>query len=339
MKFIKDKKFEEVENLFQFLLESDDSNLTEKDINDFINVVKYLQDIISNINEEIVIFIKFLKKILSKLVEDEKFQKSFFNYIEKYSLIQTLFNNYLKHSEGSIIIIEKILKDSYFYLSKSDLFLSSGSYEMQGSYFDQKTNNIINNNELNNENNIQNSNNQYRHMYHQEIELLFQRVYISNIPKKYEEEVDLFIKFFKSSKKLKDLLEKFYKIGNPKNFDDIIILIQNKKIICKYMNEKYDNIESLMTNFEKIYNEIDKQLNNCYYSYDIMRFFYGRQIIFIYNSILNKRYNRILELLNATFGNCFKKYSLEKLDFGIIERQDKLKYISILYFIYIIYFY
>ena len=334
MKFIKDKKFEEVENLFQFLLESDDSNLTEKDINDFINVVKYLQDIISNINEEIVIFIKFLKKILSKLVEDEKFQKSFFNYIEKYSLIQTLFNNYLKHSEGSIIIIEKILKDSYFYILKSNLFLSSGSYEIQGSYFDQKTNNIINNNELNNENNIQNSNNQYRHMYHQEIELLFQRVYISNIPKKYEEEVDLFIKFFKSSKKLKDLLEKFYKIGNPKNFDDITILIQNKKIICKYMNEKYDNIESLMTNFEKIYNEIDKQLNNCYYSYDIMRFFYGRQIIFIYNSILNKRHNRILELLNATFGNCFKKYSLEKLDFGIIEKQDKLEYIRILYFIY-----
>ena len=334
MKFIKNKKFEEVENLFQFLLESDDSNLTEKDINDFINVVKYLQDIISNINEEIVIFIKFLKKILSKLVEDEKFQKSFFNYIEKYSLIQTLFNNYLKHSEGSIIIIEKILKDSYFYILKSNLFLSSGSYEIQGSYFDQKTNNIINNNELNNENNIQNSNNQYRHMYHQEIELLFQRVYISNIPKKYEEEVDLFIKFFKSSKKLKDLLEKFYKIGNPKNFDDITILIQNKKIICKYMNEKYDNIESLMTNFEKIYNEIDKQLNNCYYSYDIMRFFYGRQIIFIYNSILNKRHNRILELLNATFGNCFKKYSLEKLDFGIIEKQDKLEYIRILYFIY-----
>ena len=63
MKFIKDKKLKEVENIVEFFLESDISDLTEKDINNFISLVKFLEEIVSNVKEENNIFNRFLKKI------------------------------------------------------------------------------------------------------------------------------------------------------------------------------------------------------------------------------------------------------------------------------------
>ena len=80
IEFIKDKEFNQVEKLVQFLLESDDSNLTEKDINNFIGIVKFFEGTISDIKGNNDIFNKFLKRILNKIVEDIEFQKCFFNY-------------------------------------------------------------------------------------------------------------------------------------------------------------------------------------------------------------------------------------------------------------------
>ena len=328
MEFIKDKKFNQVEKLIQFLLESDDPNLTEKDINDFISIVKFCEETISDIKGDNDIFNKFLKRILSKIVEDIKFQKSFFNYIEKYFHIQRLFNNFLKNSEGSLIIIEKILKDSYFFLSKIDLFLSSSSYKMNSFYKDQKLNNIDSNSTEQISNQIIQPfiDNKYREIPYQEIDQIFRRVSISNIPKEFEEDIKLFIKFFKSTKKLMDLLVKFYLKGYPENFGDIFIEIKDKNINCQYKKRNY-GIESLINNFEKIYKQVNDTLNECYFSNEILRFFYGRQLLYIYNNI-NKNDNKILELLNASFGIDLREYSSEIVDLNIIQNNKSNKYVK-----------
>ena len=335
IEFIKDKEFNQVEKLVQFLLESDDSNLTEKDINNFIGIVKFFEGTISDIKGNNDIFNKFLKRILNKIVEDIEFQKCFFNYIEKYNHIQRLFNNYLKNSEGSLIIIEKILKDSYFVLSKNGLFLSSSSYTMESFYKNQNLNINNNNTEQINNQIMQNDiKNQYNSIPYQEIEQLFQRVYISNIPKKFEDDVKLFIKFFKSSKKLMDLLDKFYLKGYPENFDIILIEIKDKIINCQYKNKNY-GIESLINYFEEIYIQVNNTLNKWYASNEILRFFYGRQLFYIYNNIKNNN-SKILEFLNASFGINLKKYSSEIADLYINQNNENYKYILYLIYRYII---
>ena len=335
IEFIKDKEFNQVEKLVQFLLESDDSNLTEKDINNFIGIVKFFEGTISDIKGNNDIFNKFIKRILNKIVEDIEFQKCFFNYIEKYNHIQRLFNNYLKNSEGSLIIIEKILKDSYFVLSKNGLFLSSSSYTMESFYKNQNLNINNNNTEQINNQIMQNDiKNQYNSIPYQEIEQLFQRVYISNIPKKFEDDVKLFIKFFKSSKKLMDLLDKFYLKGYPENFDIILIEIKDKIINCQYKNKNY-GIESLINYFEEIYIQVNNTLNKWYASNEILRFFYGRQLFYIYNNIKNNN-SKILEFLNASFGINLKKYSSEIADLYINQNNENYKYILYLIYRYII---
>ena len=61
IKFIKDKKSEDVSNLTQFLLESENV-LTEADINDFINVVKFFEETIQALKGQYDIFTKFINK-------------------------------------------------------------------------------------------------------------------------------------------------------------------------------------------------------------------------------------------------------------------------------------
>ena len=288
MKFIKDKKLKEVENIVEFFLESDVPNLTEKDINNFMSLVKFLEEIVSNVKEENNIFKRFLNKIFAKMIEDKELQESFFNYIEKYEHIQTLFNNKLKSSEGRLIIIEKMLNYSYFSILKEDSFFSSSTYTMEAFYIEQNLNNNINNGneQVNEKKKEEYIDNQYRSIIYQELEQLFQRIYISNIPKKYEKDVDLFINFFKNAKKLLDLFEKLYQKGYPEDFDDTFIEIKNKIVICTYKKKNY-NIESLIVHFQAIYNKVNSSLNKCYGFNEILRFFYGRQLFYIYN---NKKY-------------------------------------------------
>ena len=328
MKFIKDKKFEEVNNLLQFLLESDDTRLTEVDINDFINVVKLFEEIILSLKGQINVFIQFIKKIITKLNEDTKIKKSIFNYIEKYNHIQTLFNDYLKHSEGCIIKIEKILEDSTFSISKNI------SYTLQGSFNDQKKNNKIIGIEQNNDDEIARlMTKKYQHIFYQELESLFQRVYISKIPQKYEESADLYIKFFKNATKLINLFDEFFSKGYQEKFE-VNIKFNEKIITCRYKGQIVD-FNSLINDFEVLNMQLDEILNKVYSSSEIMRFFYGRQISYLFTNIVNGNKSNIIDILRASFGPIFEDCIIEKAEIDLEEKSDIRKYSEILSVIYI----
>ena len=131
-----------------------------------------------------------------------------------------------------------------------------------------------------------------------------------------------------------DLLDKFYLKGYPENFDIILIEIKDKIINCQYKNKNY-GIESLINYFEEIYIQVNNTLNKWYASNEILRFFYGRQLFYIYNNIKNNN-SKILEFLNASFGINLKKYSSEIADLYINQNNENYKYILYLIYRYII---
>ena len=329
IKFIKDKKFEEVNNLVQFLLESDDTHLSEKDINDFINVVKLFEEIISEIKGQNAILIQFLCKILKKIIYDKTLEKGLFNYIEKYNHIQTLFNDYLKHSEGCIKKIEKILIDSSFNISRdeSNLKPDNYSYTIQGSFNDPIQDIKIEKLEL-----FRYKSKKYQPIFYKDLEVLFQRVYISKVPQQYEASADLYIKFFKYVKRLINLFNSFYTKGFQEAFE-VNIDFKEKQIICSYKNHKKD-IDLLIFDCEHLNLRIEKILNKAYNNFEALRFFYGRHISFIFKNIINKKDREILDILRASFGNIFEECTLTNVSYTVKEEDVVKKYSKDINFIY-----
>ena len=260
-----------------------------------------------------------MKKILSKLVEDEKFQKSFFNYIEKYSLIQTLFNNYLKHSEGCIKKIEKILNSSTFSILKE----KNDTYTLQGSFNDIKQKEINQDIYQNDVNEIIMAEN-YQYAFYADLESLFQRIYISKIPQKYEKCADIYITFFKNCRKLLNLFNDFYSKGYQENFQ-IDFVFKNQKLTCFYRKSQSD-INSLINKFEDLSKLLHQLLKSFYYNKECMRFFYGRQLSFLYSNIIKKNYNEILDLFKATYGVIFENCNLINLNANLKDCDEFYKF-------------
>ena len=125
----------------------------------------------------------------------------------------------------------------------------------------------------------------YQHIFYQELESLFQRVYISKIPQKYEESADLYIKFFKNATKLINLFDEFFSKGYQEKFE-VNIKFNEKIITCRYKGQIVD-FNSLINDFEVLNMQLDEILNKVYSSSEIMIFFYGRQISYLFNNIVN----------------------------------------------------
>ena len=68
-------------------MESDDTSLTDKDINDFIKVVRFFEKLIKNKENNSTFFI-FVKTIIDGILNDNKIGGSLNNYIEKYEKIE-----------------------------------------------------------------------------------------------------------------------------------------------------------------------------------------------------------------------------------------------------------
>ena len=327
IKFIKDKKAEQVSNLVQFLLESDNTPLNESDINDFITVVKLFGDIISILKGQFDVFTKFLCSIVSQIVEETKTRNSLFNYIEKYHHIQALFNDYLKHSEGCIKKIEKILEDSNFTISKDDVGANfeSNSYSIQGTFNDQTKDYKIKNIELSEGDEISKfKTKKYQPIFYHDLEFLFQRVYISKVPQQYEECAEIYINFFKSTKKLINLFNAFYSKGFQEKFE-VNIDFKENQISCLYKKQKND-LNSLIYSFDVLNMQLDEILNKIYCAYEVMRFFYGRQISFIYTNMINGKVCKILDLLRASFGSIFGDCVLDSVNLSLKEKNIVKKY-------------
>ena len=320
MKFIKDKKYDELKNINEFLLESDDESfLNEVDINDFIKVVQFFEGIRNN-QENINNFKSFVKEIIDSIKDNDKCGKGLYNYIKKYKYIQILINKYLHHTEGCIKKIKLILEYSKFYI-----LFKTNEYIIEGSYIKQSGNDNTPNNNILESNNSGNTNLNF--LLKVDLELIYKRIFLAKIPEIYKDIINKFNNFYKGVKQLISIFNTLFSTGYHENFVVNIDFEQsNEKCIYK---EKEYSMEELINKFSNLKKSVFDSLNKLYKENEIIRFFYGRQLYMIYNNIIKNYENNNLNLFKVIFNNNIKKIDINENDLNFGNKYyDNMKVIA-----------
>ena len=313
--FLLDKKSEQINNLFDYLLETGDIVLKDKDIFDFIKTVKFFEGI-NNIDESVLVsFKKFSNHIIKGSKDNFLCGLSLKNYIIKYEYIKKIFDKFLKHSEGFFREIMKII-------DKSELKISLNNkehYVIRDFYYIINNNNSI----------IEVKNN----LSYENLENLFQRAVITEIPKEYKfkNKVEIFKEFFKNLNKIIDLLNVLHEAGYQHNLE-IEIKINEGKIICFYELKTF-SIEELIKKFFILKETISQMLLIYYKKSEIIRLFNGRQIKLIYSNILSdieKKENKNIDLFQVISNNIIEGKIQKKYKFNFTNSKESDQYCEIL---------
>ena len=296
MKYIKDKKYDELKNINEFLLESgDESFLSEDDINDFIKVVRFFEGIVIN-RKTINNFKSFVKEIIDATKDNNRCGKGLYNYIGKYKYIKILINKYLNHTEGCIKKIKLI-----FEYSKFNILFKDNEYTIEGAYLKNARNEGMSTT-LFLENNV--SYNNYNYIFKDDLESLYKRVCLAKIPEIYKDIVNRYNNFYKGVKQLINIFSTLYSKGYQENF---IVKIDFEKNNEKWsFNEKEYSKEKLIQNFYQLKKSINVSLNKLYKENEILRFFYGRQLYMIYNNLVKKNESKNINLFKVISNNIIK---------------------------------
>ena len=303
LNFIIDKKTDEISNLFDFLLEK-----KNKDICDFINTISFFQEINDKENNS---FFDFANEIINGSLDDSLCGKSLINYIKKYNYIKTLFDKYLKHSEGIFNLIINIMNKSEFTITKHK---KKPFYEIKGFYYQ------------NNDNNVEKI-----LLIYKSLEYIYQRVIIEKTPEKSKKSVELFNKFFKNINQFIDIFNELYAKGYQEIFK-VEITINECAIDCNYNMNLY-NIKELNEKFLNLKIEIFKKLNEFYYKNGIIRLFYGRQLFLIYQNInyyIHKKENKNIDFLKSISNNIIQGNIPNNLEFSFGNFYECNEYTQIL---------
>ena len=296
MKYIKDKKYDELKNINEFLLESgDESFLSEDDINDFIKVVKFFEGIAINGNT-ISNFKSFIKEIIDATEDNDRCGKSLYNYIGKYKYIKILINNYLNHTEGCIKIIKHI-----FEYSKFKILFKDNEYTIEGFYLKNARNESMSN-AIFLENTVSAKN--YNFIFKDDLQSLYKRVCLAKIPEKYKDIINRYNNFYKGVKQLINIFSTLYSKGYQENFSVIITFEKNnEKWSIKGKEYSMGNLIEELSDLKK---DVIKKLNKLYKENEILRFFYGRQLYMIYNNLVNKNESKNINLFKVISYNKIK---------------------------------
>ena len=308
--FIKDKKSEDVSNLIEFLLESDDSYLTENDINDFIKILTFFEKILKN-NEKNKSIINIISDVIEGILDNNKCGNSIFNYIEKYNYIQILLTNYLKHTEGCIKIIKNILDKSEFSILFND---KQSKYHVIGFYLNNEKN-------IQHENNKNNNNEEFLYLYYENLESIFQRVFVAKIPEKNKDIVNKFIELFKNIKEFINIFNDLYSKGYHEKIE-LKININKSEIFCNYNNKKY--LINVNQYFSDIRNIISESLEKCYINNESIKLFYSKQLFFIYKNIISQQENKNKNLFKIVTNNLFKEINKSNISFVIKNDEEEI---------------
>ena len=324
--FLKDKKPEQVDNLLEFLLEVDESFLKENDINDFIKVLKFFENIVSN-KEKNKIFINFISELIKGILDDNKCGKSIFNYIEKYDLIQNLLTNYLRKTEGSIKIVKNIFDESSFRISLNEKL---NEYMINGVYFLKKNNlkGNMNMNDLDNQPNLK----QYKYLIYDNLESIFQRIFLAKIPEKYIDISNNFISFFKNIKELITIFSELFTKGYQEKIE-IKIDFNNSIMSCKYNNKNISKIDELLKSFNDLKSNVSLLLEEGYYNNQTIILFYGRQIYFIYKNLVKQEEKNLKNLFKVVSNNLIKNELTKPNTQFDKEENMMINYNKMLYYI------
>ena len=206
--YIKDLKFSKIENINEFLLDLDENELTSLDLDDFIKVIRFLNNDI-NTSKNII---DLINNLINGILNEEKCGNSLKNILKKIDKIQ--------------IFLEQISIGEKGYISEIHYILEKSSFKI---FFDELEDNInlIGNykkNQLNKE------------IKTEGLDYLYQRAFNSKDKLNTIDYIKTFLELYKNMIKLTYILNKLYKkYGYPIPLE-IKIDCQEKKINCKYEN-------------------------------------------------------------------------------------------------------
>ena len=293
--FFKEKKLENIENLREFLLDSDETELSLYDIEEFFKVVRFLNKDIGEIKSSFELIQIFISGILNK----DKFE-SYLHVINKYNKIKSLFDKFLKGEGGIFTKIKDIMSLSQFVLNLSEI---KNIYEINGRYV--KTN-------------IQQKT---FYIKSEELDDLFQRVFISIKRDNSNLYIKRFIQYYKEIKVLNNLINKIYLVyGYPEEIF-IYFKIVKLEITCKYNNIEYES-KNLINLFKRIKTKCKSIFTKSIENSDEIRLFYGRQLYFINKYLSKNKYEEIYDLINCSTNGLLNKFNI---DFNKEEELDKEK--------------
>ena len=311
-----------MENLNEFLLENKESELKEKDINDFIIVVKTFEKETSNIMAFKLSLCNMIENIMIELSKNQNFEKSMFNYIKIYNHIENLLNKYLKGTDLWIKKLKSILEYSTFMIeltkmssSDSESYTIAGTYKEIYSVSDTKKN-------------INNSSVLFTNVFQEELDSVFKKIFITKIPDIYKDLFNSFVSFYKNMKQIISLLNELYINGYHKIFQ-ISVSIINYNILSE-INGKEENLNIITQNLNDLNSNIYDKLRKLYEENECIRFFYPRQLLYIYNNIINNNNDKSEEskkaktLLNICFNNAFQKMKVFNDKSSIIMQKDDI---------------
>ena len=312
--FLLNKKSSEINNLFEFLSESDDIIINENDLHQFMKTIKYFENFYQD-NNNFETFSKFGKYIIKALLDDFLCGNCLINYIKKFNHIKLLFDRYSKHSEEFIMVIKSILKKSFIYIkqeNKKDIYKLDGSFYQVNYDLKKEEIKIIN---------------------YEKLKYLYERMVIS---KQNLSQFNSFIHFFKNINKFIDICNELYEKGYQESLT-IVIKIENNNIKCFYNNyNECCSMDEILKKLIHLKEKINQTLNDYYNKSEIIRLFYGRQLYLIYDHIKTFIQNKEpknfkgFDLFKAISNNIFQGIILNKYTINFNDLNEENKYANIL---------
>ena len=293
IKTIKDSNLE-IRNLNEFIDESETSELQTSDIDNLINVYSFFEKLMEDKNiltdEDLL---KIFKEHFSK---ENQIEIKLQNYLNSYGEIIQLFESYGENPEMTIQKIDFLLKESTLYVykdEKSDLFLFKLEYknkkgdtvEQSENQLEELRNKLLMSNTTSNNTNKEKDNNE-----------IFNK---SELTKKY-------IKLIESLTKLTKTLNSLLKAGCP-DLNGFTLEIRDSEAYNKRENLK---LEKLMSNYKLKNKNFRDAIKNGFKNFPLLRLFYGKQFIQIYENIKNKEVD-ISHLINSVTMNQIKNTNID----------------------------
>ena len=308
--FFKEKKLKNIENLKEFLLESDDKELSIYDIDEFIKVIRFFNDDINQIKSSFVLIETFISGIINK----DKFEYYLYSF-NKYNKIKNLFDKFLKGEGGVFTRIKDIMNSSYFF---TILILPKNIYQIMGGYIKSSAINPDKTKQI--------------EINYEELEEIYQKAFISINSSVNGLYVNRFIDFYKEAKELCYIINKIYlNYGYPEPFL-IKFIISKGEIEIIFDSKKYSLNELIL-----ICKNIKKNCKEIYKKYiaksDEIKLFYGRQLYLINNCILQNSFEEIKDLLRCQTNGLINQFNNDFIidkSTNVYERMMKniIKYVG-----------
>ena len=313
MEFLIGKKNNEIKALSEFIGESENSKIQIGDIQDFINICDFFENMKAlNVQNDI----ELIEEFKTAFVTAPSFANSFSNYLNNFKEIKSVYEEFLDKPEMSRNKIEQILKYSnidIYFDNDSRSFIIEGAYnDIQGQSKKFNYNDLL---ELNDR------------------ALLFcNKIFdkkVNDLVENFEDKKknsEFFIDLVENITQLKNYLFSLYMKGYPFSLK-LVIHIENNIALCNG-----DKIEILLENYIKLSEDLENEQTKAYSEKSLIRLLYGHQFYDIYNYLFNKKGDiDIMPLLKRLSNNkIFKLPVVNDINNNIDQEDNEQKFNTII---------